>query len=362
MISYKYKLYTTHRTKYLDRMLREAAFVWNHALALQKRYYALFGRYISCVDMQKHFRKRIRRNLLGSQTVQELLQRQDAAYKRFFKHLAKRPPKFRKAKDFKSIVYKTSCYRFWGNEVIINRKYRFKFSYSRPWEGDVKRIIFKRTPLGEYYLIIVTNAVAYPVRKSHDGASVGIDFGLKTYMTLSDGSFVRNPRFLKENLKELKRRSHNLSKCKKGSHNRERKRKELNRLYEKITNCRDDWQWALARDLCREFDYIYIEDLNLLGMSKLWGQKMSDLGHAEFIKKLEHIAKKYGVTVHKIDRFYASSKTCTCGHVNKDLKLSDRKWICPICGAVHDRDYLAANNILRQGIVELKREARPASA
>lgn len=86
MISYKYKLYRTDKTKHLDKMLREAAFVWNHALALQKRYYRLFGKYIDTNRMQKHFVKRITRNLLHSSTTQEVLQRLDTAYRRFFKH------------------------------------------------------------------------------------------------------------------------------------------------------------------------------------------------------------------------------------------------------------------------------------
>ena len=100
MISYKYKLYRTKQTKHLDAMLLEACFVWNHALALQKRYYRMFNKYISVYAMQKHYAKRIKRNLLNGHTTQELLQRLDEAYKRFFKKLAKRPPKFKKARDF----------------------------------------------------------------------------------------------------------------------------------------------------------------------------------------------------------------------------------------------------------------------
>lgn len=88
-------------------------------------------------------------------------------------------------------------------------------------------------------------------------------------------------------------------------------------------------------------------------MTRMWGRKMSDLAHAEFVGRLEHIARKYGVTVHKIDRFYPSSKTCECGYVNKGLKLSDREWVCPECGKVNDRDLNAAENILRRGISEL---------
>ena len=81
--------------------------------------------------------------------------------------------------------------------------------------------------------------------------------------------------------------------------------------------------------------------------------KMSDLAHAKFVGKLECVARKHSVTVHKIDRFYPSSKTCECGYVNRELKLSDREWVCPECGKVNDRDLNAAENILRRGISEL---------
>ena len=96
MISYKYKLYRTKHTRHLDNMLSEACFVWNHALSLQKRYYRLYGKYVSSARIQKHFAKRIKRTYLHSQSVQEVLQRLDTAYTRFFKHLAKRPPKYKK--------------------------------------------------------------------------------------------------------------------------------------------------------------------------------------------------------------------------------------------------------------------------
>ncbi|MDE6842757.1 MAG: transposase [Muribaculaceae bacterium] len=354
MISYKYKLYTSKRTKYLDRILREASYVWNHALALQKRYYRLFGKYISKNVMQKHFAKRISRNLLHSQSVQEILERLDTAFQRFFKRLARRPPKFRRAKYFSSFVFKQGGFTLNGNVITINRiKKRFKFSYSRPYEGKVRRIIFKRSPLGEFYLIVITDANSKPYGKTHDGASVGIDFGLKTYMVMSDGTAVWNPQYLKFDLGNVKRKSLNLSKTKRGSNNRERRRMELCREFESITNRRNDFQWKLAHELCRRYDYIFIEDLSLSGMTRLWGRKMSDLAHAEFVNKLEYVASKYGVTVHRIDRFYPSSKTCECGYVNKNLSLTDREWICPECGKKNDRDLNAAQNILRRGISEL---------
>lgn len=357
MIAYKYKLYRSDKTKHLDRMLREACFVWNHALALQKRYYRLYHKYISIGKMKAHFAKRIHRNLLHSQTTQEILERLDTSYQRFFEHLAKRPPKFRKAKDFTSIVFKQGGYSLNGNVLSINSiKKRFKFSLSRPYDGKVKTLTIKRNHLGEFFIVMVLDKSPQSIGKTHNGASVGIDFGLKKYMTLSDGTTVDNPQFLKSGLRSLQRKSRNLSKCQKGSHNWERKRLDLDRLHEKVTNRRSDWQWKLAHQLCRQYDTIFLEDLSLVPMFSIyrWGRKMSDLAHGEFVQKLQYVATKYGVTVHKIDRNFPSSQMCTCGHIYQDLRLQDYVWTCPQCGAVHDRDRLAAGNILRQGIVELK--------
>lgn len=355
MISYKYKLYKTKRTKYLDRMLREACFVWNHALALHKRYYRMYGKYISIGRMKKYFAKRITRTLLHSQTTQEILERLDIAFQRFFKRLAKRPPKFKKAKDFCTLVFKQrGGYTLNGNIFTINRiNRRFKFFYSRSYDGNIKRATIKRSPLGEYYLTIITDASPKACEKTHNGASVGIDFGLKTYMVMSDGTTVDSPRYFKSDLGKVRRKSRKLSKAKRGSNNRERRRKDLCREHESITNKRNDFQWKLAHVLCRRYDYIFIEDLSLSGMTRLWGRKMSDLGHYEFTEKLKYVASKYGVTVHKIDRFYPSSKTCECGYVNKNLSLKDRRWVCPECGKVNDRDLNAAQNILRRGISDL---------
>lgn len=355
MISYKYKLYRTNRTKHLDRMLREACFVWNHALALQKRYYRLYHKYIGICKIKAHFAKRINRKLLHSQTTQEILERLDTSYQRFFKRLAKRPPKFRKANDFSSILFKQGGYSLNGNILTINSiKKRFKFSLSRPYDGKVKTLTVKRNRLGEFFIVMVLDKPPQSIGKTHNGASVGIDFGLKKYMTMSDGTTVDNPQFLKRGLLQLRRRSRNLSKCMTGSHNRELKRLELDRHYKKVANQRSDWQWKLAHQLCRKYDSIFIEDLQLTNMSAMWGRKIADLAHGEFVQKLQYVATKYAVTVHKIDRYCPSSKMCTCGYINKELQLRDRKWTCPECGTVHNRDLLAANNILRQGIAELE--------
>ena len=354
MISYKYKLYRTKNTRHLDNMLSEACFVWNHALSLQKRYYRLYGKYVSSARMQKHFAKRIRRTYLHSQSVQEVLQRLDAAYARFFKHLANRPPKYKKASDFASFCYKQGGFSLCGNVFHVNSvKKDYRFSLSRPYDGKVKQVRVRRSHLNEWYIYVVTDASPKSYTKTHDGASVGIDFGLKTYMAFSDGEKLSHPQFLKRGLRRLRKASEKHSRCAKGSNHREQARLALCRLHEHISDKRSDFQWKLAHDLCRRFDTMFIEDLNLSGMTRLWGRKMNDLAHGQFVRILEQVAAKYGCTVHRIDKWFPSSKLCDCGYKNDSLSLNDRTWVCPRCGQVHDRDVHAAEMILRRGIYEL---------
>ena len=356
MISYKYNIYRSKKTKHLNKMLRECCFVWNHALSLQKHYYRMFGKYISIGRMQKHFAKRIKRNLLHSQTVQEILERLDESYSRFFKKRSKRPPKFKRFNRFNSFVFKQGGFMLNGNIFTINKgKKRFKFSYSRHYEGNIKQIRIIRETCHRFSLIIVTDH--NPVnsyRKTHDGASVGLDFGLKTYLTKSDGSEIASPLFFKRYQDKIKKCGKRVSNAKKGSNNRSRRLFELQQVHRKINNLKSDFQWKLAHELCKRYDYIFIEDLNIEAMRRIWGKKISDLCHSSFIDKLMYVSLKYGVIVHKIDKWYPSSKTCECGYINKLLSLKDRKWICPECESINDRDVLAARNILRKGISELE--------
>ena len=362
MQTYVYRLYDNRRTVTLDWMMAEAAFVWNHALALQKRYYSLAKSlawdrsYINAAQMQKHFAKRIARKRLDAQTVQELLQRQDAAFRKFFRHENRRPPKFRKAKEFSSFVFKQTGYKLFGNELVINKvSKRFRFALSRPWDGKVKNVRVLRSRR-RWFIAIVTDSPIPSCGKTHTGASAGVDFGLKTFLTLSDGNRIEAPLFYRQLERRIRKCQRLLSKAQPGSNHWKAYKKRLNAVYTELNDKRTDWQYKTAHLLCRQYQTIFIEDLNIAGMArhKHWGKKISDLGWTSFIEKLEYIASKYDVKVHRIQRFYPSSRLCTCGYKNEGLKLSDRSWTCPACGATHNRDLLAANNILRRGIAELE--------
>ena len=127
--------------------------------------------------------------------------------------------------------------------------------------------------------------------------------------------------------------------------------RQLSRLYRHVANQRKDWHWKLATDLCKRFDTIVLETLNIDGMKRLWGRKVSDLAFYQFVQILAYKCQKHKRHFFQIGQWTATTKPCSnCGHRNENLTLSDRQWTCPECGTHHDRDVNAAINILRAGI------------
>ena len=178
------------------------------------------------------------------------------------------------------------------------------------------------------------------------GSAVGVDFGLKQFLTCSDGQTIESPQHLRASLREMARLGRDLSRKKTGSNNRRKARIRLAKLHRRIEDQRRDFHFKAARAVLERHDVVAVEDLNLDGMKRLWGRKVDDLGFYQFVGILEHLARANGKQVVKVDRFFASSKTCnTCGHVKQDLTLADREWTCEGCGWVHDRDENAAKNI-----------------
>ena len=143
------------------------------------------------------------------------------------------------------------------------------------------------------------------------------------------------------------------SKTKKGSNRRERERKILARQYEKVSNQRNNFLHQVTSKIVRENQTIIIEDLNVKGMLKnhCLAKSISSVSWSEFFRQLEYKCEWYGRNLIRIGRFEASSKTCICGYVNSELKLSDREWVCPKCGRHNDRDILASVNIKRFGLI-----------
>ena len=179
----------------------------------------------------------------------------------------------------------------------------------------------------------------------------GFDFGLKSFLTCSEGFEIHSPQFLKRSLQKIRKANKQLSRKQKGSRNREKARKHLARCHEKVANQRRDWFWKLAHQLTDQFDTLYFETLNLKGMIRLWGRKVADLALREFLNFLEWVALKKGKQVVLRDQWFPSSKTCShCGYVLESLELEVREWECSSCHPHHDRDLNAAKNLKTGGI------------
>ena len=378
--TYKYKLYNSKNLKYLNNKIDISGIIWNHCIALHKRHYKLYNKYLNVYKLQKHITKlkKLKKyefwKLVNSQTIQDITERIDKSYKQFFRKIKKkqktRPPKFQKVKKYKSITFKQTGYKLLENNKLNIQGKIFKYSKSRDITKDIKTLSIKRTDSGFYIFFTFDRKIESNNSTNNFklGKITGIDVGLKTFLTLSDKEpkeFVnlsnscnneeKSPEFFKNNLKLIRRLSKKLSKKQKGSKNREKARIRLSKAYEKITNKRRDYFFKLANDLTKEYSYILIEDLNIRAWKKLWGRKVSDIAIGEFFRILEYQGIKNNCVVHKINRWFPSSKTCSnCGHIYKDLELKDRTWICPICKIEHNRDYNASVNILREGASSLR--------
>ena len=360
MKTYKFKLYSNHGNRDLHKTIDGHAHVWNHCVAVQRRYYAIYGKYISKFRLINHISKlkQLPRfahwNQLPSQAIQEVVVRIDKGYKAMFEARAKGKkwgrPRFKPRRKYKSFTLTQAGWKLLtGNQIRIGKQV-YQYFKSRDSLGNPKRCSIKRDTLGDMYICILTDHVEPDLNRVMTGKIAGFDFGLKRYLTGSNEHDIDSPQFFKRSINAIKRANRKHSRTKKRSKNREGARLDLTRKHRKIERQRVDFHWKLAHALTDLYDDIRLEDLNLQGMKALWGRKVSDLGFADFVKKLVYIASQKGVKITFIDKWYPSTKTCSaCGTVNEALNLRDRIWKCADCGTTHDRDRNAAINIFRVG-------------
>ena len=224
--------------------------------------------------------------------------------------------------------------------------------YLKKNKEGIKSATLNKLPCGQYYLsILIDGELLKQVQQSQN--TVGIDLGIKDFITTSEGETFENKHFKKSVSDRLKKLQRQLSRKHKGSNNRNKARLKLAKLNKRINDSKLNYLHEVTNTLINENQVICIEDLNVKGMVKnhRLAESISEMNFSEFRKILEYKASWYDRVVVKVDRFYPSSKTCNhCGYIKKDLKLSERKWICPVCGEIIDRDYNAACNIRDKGI------------
>ena len=396
MRTFKYKLQNHKRNKHLHRDLEIIAHVHNHFVALCRRHYRIYGqcegyKRLTFSRMSKHLTKLKRLDKFAhwripfSWAVQNALKRIERGYINFFENRAKRPPKFRSRKKYRSMTFDGSQVKiepFADAEHGIRRSpvakicirgRWYRFWYSRPIEGNIKQVTVKRDTLGDFYLTITTDLNGSlvdrrPIQEGLTpepltGETAGFDFGLKTFLTCSDETKYESPLFYKRSARKIAKASRALSKKKRGSNNREKARLNLARAHRKIRCQREDHHFKLALDLVGKFDVCFFEDLNLQGMARLWGKKVLDLAFGDFMLKMRWQAHKRCKDVETIDRWTATTPVChACGQRSAFIGLKVREWRCS-CGINHDRDINAAINIHKVGTSTFAGEdIRPATA
>lgn len=296
---------------------------------------------------------------VANESLQQSLRNLDNAFTRFFKE-KKGFPNFKSKKGSKAVCKFINAVRFdfeaW--RVRVPKIGWVKLCHNRAFDQSkckVGTLTISQDKCGDYWCVVVVDdkQPPRPKAKVSEDTAVGIDLGVKDFAILSDGTKYPNNRFLEKGQKRLKRLQRRFSKAMKGSKRREGLRRKIARQYRKISDRRSNFLHKLTTDLTRRFNTICLENLGVQGMMqnhRLAGA-ISSVAWNEFVRQLTYKAEWHGKNVVFIGRFEPSSKTCSrCGYVKKDLTLKDRHWICPQCGASHDRDVNAAVNILRIGL------------
>ena len=363
--TYKYPIREHPKNKRLGNMLDDLCDVHNHFLKLENRYYRRYGKYAGRYRLQPHLTKLLKRTKkhwawIPRDTLDAVIIRLHLAWERFFEIPGTGKPKYKRKGRYRSAKFQSGykleegrfrlSFKSWdvsSHRLKFDKRW-FAFHEHRKWKGNVQYLQILRDNVGTYWLYVVTDDTSKEVLPA-TGESVGADFGMKdAFLTLSNGEKIQSPQFLKQSLTQLRKLNKSLSRKVKGSSNWWRAVYELARLYRHITNQRRDWHWKLATDLCERFDVIATETLNLRGMKRLWGRKVSDLAFGEFLEILKFKCLKHNRQCLQVGQWTATTKPCSdCGHHNTNLTLSDRQWTCPECGSHHDRDINAAINILR---------------
>ena len=367
--AFKYRLFPTKdQEQLLAQHFGHCRFIYNWGLNQKLTQYQELGKSDSCITLinkltqLKKQEDTIWLKDINAQSLQMSLRNLDNAFTRFFRE-KKGFPKFKKRNNRQSFQCPQDCSIDFENELLSIPKFKgknqIKVRVSRRFEGKIKTVTVSRNPSGKYFVSLLVEVPQELPQKPvvREDRTIGIDLGLKDFATLSTGEKISNPRHLKTTLTKIKYQHYKLSRTKKGSNRRDKARRSLAKTYEKIKNQRDDFLHKLSYRLTHEnqVDTICMEDLNIQGMMKnhKLAQSISDVSWSRFVELLRYKCEWYGKNLFQIGRFEPSSKMCTCGKLNNDLKLSDREWTCSGCGVTHDRDILAAQNIKRFGLIRL---------
>ena len=355
----------------LNKVLGCYRFVYNQMLAQKQNAYKADKTNLKVTDLSKWFHGTLLKDEQytwlkeqNTKVMKQAIRQMDDAYQKFFKQ-HNGFPKFKAKKDKQSALFPYEAISkhntFETRHISLtkplkNIKFRCSDLYLsrlQKYNKNIKSATLSKTKSGNFFLsILIEMEDAELKRFEHTNKQVGIDLGVKYFVITSDGDVFENKHFFKKKEKQLKKLQRQLSKKVKGSNNRKKAQIRIAKLFERITNKKNAYIHYVANELLSCFDTIFMEDLNVQGMLRNHhlAKAISEVGFSKFKEILVNKSLVNDKQVVFIDRFYPSSKTCSvCGYKKRDLRLSDREWVCPKCGTKHDRDINAAMNILLEG-------------
>jgi putative transposase len=366
----KIRLYLNkEQEKKINSLLGSYRFIYNQCLNYKIERYKNDKQNTSLSDLGKYFHGELRNNFdwlkeHNTKVLKQSIINLEVAYKNFFKQ-NKGFPKFKSKHDVQkarfpqeavsSKTFDEESSRLNLTKTINNLKFECserdkKYLYNN--KQNIKSITIYKNKSGRYYATILIDGELTKVVNKSD-KSLGIDLGIKTLLSFSDGQTVDNPKWIRNNEFKLKKLQKQLSKKQKGSKNRNKLRIRLAKLHEKIKNQKQDFLHNITTKIINENQVIILEDLNVSGMLKNHNlaKSIQELGLGELRRQLEYKSLWYNRDIIFVDRWFPSSKTCSCcGWKNKSLSLKDREFICEDCGVVIDRDLNASINILNEGL------------
>ena len=343
----------------INKSIGVCRFLYNLALETKMYAYRSHGKNLSSIDLCYQLPELKKAypwiSEIDSQAAQAAIKKIDIAFKNFFK--GDGFPKYKSKQNGGSFQCpnNTRIVDFKNSTLTIPKIKDIPIVLSRKFEGEIKTVTISKTATGKYFASILVETLQDLIAPSIPEKFIGIDLGINHFATMSTGEKIENPKYLKASVSRLMVLQRRASKKKKGSNNKKKANKRVATLHEKISNQRKDFLHKVSSKLIgdNQTDTICLETLSVKNMVKnhKLAQAISDVSWSEFVRQLEYKGEWYGKNIIKIDKFFASSKTCSnCGRKKDELNLDERQWTCRQCNAPHDRDINAANNIKNMGM------------